>query len=113
MKIALFVNEVADEISEYTTTRLARGACKRDHDVWYVSVGDIDYEPDDRLSATGYRARYRGGDELEPFLERMQQSEAERIELDSFDAVWLRNEAVDDMLERPWAANAGVDFGRV
>ena len=113
MKIALFVNEVVDEISEYTTTRLARAACKRGHDVWYVSVGDLDYEPDDRLSATGYRACYRKGDELKPFLERAQQSEAERIELDSFGAVWLRNEAVDDMLERPWAANAGVDFGRV
>ena len=45
MRVAFFVNEVATEDSEFTTTRLAIAAAKRDHEVWYVGVGDVDYDP--------------------------------------------------------------------
>ena len=112
MRIAFFVNDVATEVSEYATTRLAMAAGKRGHEAWYVGVGDIDYLPDDRIRARAGRARYEEGDELKPFLERMQEEERTEIELDRFDAVWIRNEAVDDLEERPWAASAGVEFGR-
>ena len=113
MKIAFFVNDIATEISEYGTTRLAMAAGKRDHEVWYVSVGAVHYGADDRVRASGHLAVYRDGDELKPFLERAQSKDArDDILLDEFDAVWLRNEAVDDLRERPWAASAGVEFGR-
>ena len=89
-------------------------AGKRDHEVWYVSVGGVDYGPDDRVRAQGHRAVYFDGDELKAFLERAQSRDArDEILLDEFDAVWLRNEAVDDLRERPWAANAGTEFGRL
>ena len=42
MKVAFFVNDVATEESEFTTTRLAIATAKLEHEVWYVGVGDVD-----------------------------------------------------------------------
>jgi glutathione synthase len=42
MRLAFFVNAVATEIDEYTTTRLARAATQRGHEVWYVGVEDVE-----------------------------------------------------------------------
>ena len=42
MRIAFFVNDVATEIDEYTTTRLARAAAQGGHEVWYVGLGDVE-----------------------------------------------------------------------
>src|SRR5688572_655831 len=114
MKVAFFVNDVATEESEFTTTRLAMAAAKLDHEVWYVGVGDVDYETDDMLHARGYRAAYVDGDELLPFLSRTQEEERRSdIVLDDFDAVWLRNDTIEDMHDRPWASSVGVIFGQM
>ena len=42
MRLAFLVNDVATEIDEYTTTRLARAAAQGGHEVWYVGVGDAE-----------------------------------------------------------------------
>ena len=39
MRLAFFVLDVATEIDEYTTTRLARAAVQGGHEVWYVGLG--------------------------------------------------------------------------
>ena len=114
MKVAFFVNDVATEESEFTTTRLAMATAKLDHEVWYVGVGDVDYETDDMLHARGHRAMYVDGDELLPFLSRAQEEERRSdIVLDEFDAVWLRNDTIEDMHDRPWASSVGVIFGQM
>lgn len=52
MRLAFFVNDIATEIDEYTTTRLARSAVQRQHEVWYVGVGDVEHgESDGKLVA--------------------------------------------------------------
>jgi glutathione synthase len=114
MRIAFFVNDVATEDSEYTTTRLAMAAAKRDHEVWYAGLADVDYEPDEKLRARGHRASFRAGDDLEAFLGRVQDEESEGgIVLDDFDAVWLRNDSIQDLHDRPWASGLGVVFGQM
>ena len=114
MKVAFFVNDVATEESEFTTTRLAMATAKLDHEVWYVGVGDVEYETDDRLHAHGHRAVYVEGDGLLPFLSRTQEEERRSdIVLDDFDAVWLRNDSIEDMFDRPWASSVGVIFGQM
>jgi glutathione synthase len=114
MKIAFFVNEVATEDSEFTTTRLAKAAAQLDHEVWYVGVGDVDYEPDETLRAHGHQAVYEEGDELKSFLDRAQDDDrAGSVVLDEFDAVWLRNDTIQDLQERPWATSMGVVFGQM
>jgi glutathione synthase len=114
MRMAFIVNEVATEESEYTTARLAMAAGKRDHEVWYVGLGDVDYGPDEKLRARGHRAVYRQGDELKGFLDRAQDDDSRaEIVLDEFEAVWLRNDSILDLHERPWATRVGVVFGQM
>lgn len=114
MKLAFFVNDVETEESEFTTTRLARAAARLGHEVWYVGVGDVDYQADETLRARGHRAEPVKGDELEPFLSRAKSDERrDEIVLDRFDAVWLRNDTIEDMQDRPWASSVGVVFGQV
>lgn len=104
MKIAFFVNEIATEDSEFTTTRLAMAAAQRDHEIWYVGVGDVDYDPNEKLGAKGHRGIYKEGDDLKSFLDRAQDDDQQDSSvLDGFDAVWLRNDSIQDLQERPWA----------
>jgi glutathione synthase len=114
MKLAFFVNEVATEVDEYTTTRLARAACRRGHEVWYVGVEDVELgESDGRLVAHAHAAAFKNDDSLESFMERIKERDAERIVMDDLDALFLRNESIEDWQERPWASPLGVVFGQM
>jgi glutathione synthase len=113
MKIAFLVNEVVTEVDEYTTTRLARAAAELGHEVWYVGVGDAELGGDGQLAARAHAAELEGDDTLESFMERIKERDAEPIVLDDLDAVFLRNESLEDMQERPWASPLGVVLGQV
>ena len=111
MRLAFFVLDVATEIDEYTTTRRARAAVQGGHEVWYVGLGDVEHgENDGQLSARAHRAEFEKGDTLESFMKRIKERDAERVVMDDLDALFLRNETVDDMQERPWASPLGVVF---
>ena len=57
MRLAFFVLDVATEIDEYATTRLARAAAQGGHQVWYVGVGDVEHGGSDgQLSARAHAA---------------------------------------------------------
>ncbi|WP_405070927.1 glutathione synthase [Kribbella sp. NBC_01510] len=114
MRLAFFVNDVATEVDEYTTTRLARAAAQSGHEVWYVGVGDVDLgESDGQLVAQAHPAESEKDDTLEVFMERIKERDAERIVMDDLDALFLRNESIDDLHERPWASPLGVVFGQM
>jgi glutathione synthase len=114
MKLAFFVNDIATEVDGYTTTHLARAAAQVGHEVWYVGVGDVDYgERDGQLSARAHAAELEKADTLASFMERIKQRDAERIVMDDLDALFLRNESIDDWRARPWACPLGVVFGQM
>ena len=114
MRLAFFVNDVATEVDEYATTRLARAAAQGGHEVWYVGVGDVELgEGDGQLVARAPAAEYERDDTLESFMERIKERDAERIVMDDLDALFLRNESIDDQQERPWASSLGVVFGQM
>ena len=46
-------------------------------------------------------------------MERIKEGDAERIVMDDLDALFLRNESIDDLQERPWASPLGVVFGQM
>ena len=74
MRVAFFVNDVATEIDEYTTTRLARAAAHGGHEVWYVGVGDVELgESDGQLVARAHAAEFDKDDTLESFMERIKE----------------------------------------
>jgi glutathione synthase len=114
MRLAFFVNDVATEIDEYTTTRLARAAVQDSHEVWYVGVGDVEAgDSDGQLTARAHAAEFQSDDTLETFMERIKERDAERIVLDDLDVFFLRNESIDDLRERPWASPLGLVFGQM
>ena len=114
MRLAFFVNDVATEVDEYTTTRLARAAAQGGHEVWYVGVGDVELgESEGQLVARAHRAEFDADDTLASFMERIKERDAERVVLDELDAVFLRNESIDELQERPWASPLPVVFGQM
>lgn len=113
MRIAFLVNDVATEISEYTTTRLAIAAARAGHEAWYVGAGDLVYEPIEHLGGHARRASASNGDSLATFLERCQAEEAQRITLEDLDVLMLRNDSVEDLHDRSWALDIGVVFGQM
>jgi glutathione synthase len=113
MRIAFLVNEVVTEIDEYTTTRLARAAAQGGHQAWYVGVGDAEVGGDGQLVARAQAAEFKKGDTLEGFMERVKERDAERIVMDDLDALFLRNESLEDLQERPWASQLGVVLGQM
>jgi glutathione synthase len=114
VRLAFFVKDVATEIDEYATTRLARAAAQRGHEVWYVGVADVELgDSDGQLMARAHGAEFEKGDTLERFMERIKERDAERIVMDHLDALFLRNESIDDLQQRPWASPLGVVFGQM
>ncbi len=116
MQIAMVVNNIDTEWPGYTTTALARAATNLGHTVWYLSVGDFTYDGDELVHANAravpdghhfrtnqaYLKALRGGDAVRAY-----------ITLDQLDAVMLRNDPAEDVITRPWARLAGINFGRL
>ena len=114
MRLAFFVNDVSTEIDEYATTRLARAACRKGHEVWYVGVGDVELgESGGRLVARARAAVFHEGDTLDGFLTATKERRPERIVMDDLDVLYLRNESIDDLHQRPWASPLGAVFGQM
>ncbi|MBA2953544.1 glutathione synthase [Nocardioides sp. MAH-18] len=114
MRIAFLVNDVDTEVDEYTTTRLARAAAQGGHEVWYVGVGDVELgESDGQLLARARAAELGPDDTLATLMDRVKGREPQRVVLDELDALFLRNESIDDLHERPWASPLGVVFGQM
>ena len=77
MRLAFFVLDVATEIDEYATTRLARAAVQGGHEVWYVGVGDVEHgETGGQLSARAHAALFEKDDTLDSFMERIKERDA-------------------------------------
>jgi glutathione synthase len=113
MRIAFLVNEVVTEVDEYTTTRLARAAAQCGHQVWYVGVGDAEFGQDGLLVARAHAAEFKKGDTLKGFMECVKERDAERVVMDDLDVLFLRNESLEDLQERPWASPLGVVLGQI
>lgn len=115
MKIGFIVNNVATEDANYTTTRLATEAINRGHEVWTIGVGDLIYDPDDRVRARARSApnkQYKSGETYLSDL-RGKKARVERITVDDLDILMLRNDPTNDAIQRPWAQSAGIIFGRI
>jgi glutathione synthase len=115
MRLAFVVNDVATEEAGYTTTRLGVAAVNRGWEVWVIGVGDLAYDPDERVKARARRvpkSRYKVGG---AYLRDLQGRNAiqERVTIDDLDVLMLRNDPSTEKGRREWARTAAIDFGRV
>lgn len=112
MRIALFVNDVEGEADNYATTCLAMTAVDRGHEVWYLGAADFDYGADERIRA---RARLAPGKKRkrDAFIGALREEEAQQLDVESLDVLFLRNDPAQDFADRPWAQSAGIIFGQL
>ncbi|MBB6468755.1 glutathione synthase [Aminobacter lissarensis] len=115
MRIAFFVNSVVNETVGYTTTILALTATQRGHSVVYVEPGDFILRPDDSLAVSVVvvpDTPYKTPDKL---FEALQEAARQKktFAIGDIDILFLRNDPSLDATDRPWAANAGIMFGRL
>jgi glutathione synthase len=115
MRIGFVVNDVQTELPTFTTVRLGLTATNRNHEAWFMGVGDLAYDPDGLAKARARRApsgKYKGN---EAYLRAVQgrRGVVDRITLDDLDVLLLRNDPSIEKGTRNWAQTAGIDFGRL
>lgn len=115
MRIAFFVNSIADEAGFFTTTALAMAALARGHEVCYLTPGDFVLRPDDSLMVRATTVEAAKSKKADMFITALQsdQAKVETIPVEEVDVLFLRNDPSQDADERPWAAHAGILFGRL
>jgi len=115
MQFGIIVNDIETEERDFTTTHLAMAATNLGHRVWYMGVGDLAYEPDEKAHGYARRVtdkRYRLDNTYLATL-KSKNAHAERISLDELDVLLLRNDPANDVNTRPWARLAGINFARL
>jgi len=115
MKIGFVVNDVKTEEAGFTTTRLATAALNLGHSVWLMGVGDLTYDPNERIHAHATTVPTQKYKDNATFFAALTGKKAvrERIAVDDLDVLMLRNVPSDDVISRPWATTVAAEFGRV
>jgi glutathione synthase len=113
VRIAFFINDYEREHAGYTTTVLAHQAALRGHDVLYLTPQDFVLRPDDRLFAHGRVLPKRKWKDREEFFAALKtdKPKIEQVDMAEVDVLMLRSDPAIDS-ETPWAAEAGILFGR-
>jgi glutathione synthase len=114
MLIGFFVNDLEREYENYTTTVLAHTAASRGHRVCYITPADFVLNADDTLSVHGRfppKRKYKDRADFFATLKDPQAVKIERVDVTEVDVLMLRNDPSIDA-QTPWAAEAGILFGR-
>jgi glutathione synthase len=110
--IAFFVNDMEREFPGYTTTVLAHQAASRGHRVCYLTPSDFILNPDDSLWVHGRFLPERKYKDREEFFAEMKKTKVEKVDMAEMDVLMLRSDPSLDAQTMPWAAEAGILFGR-
>lgn len=115
MKLGLLVNSINTEKTNYTTTLIAKTATNMGHQVSYISVDKLSYSIHETVYANSVRVPQGQHKSLASYLKILNSTSAihEQITLDKLDVLWLRNDPAEDVINRPWARLAGINFGRL
>lgn len=115
MKLTFVINDIQTEKANFTTTRLARRAAERGHEVSLVSIVDFTYEADETVSAMAKRPRRSDHDSDQSMIDDLQDpdNEMQKISISDQDVMVLRADPAADLVARPWAPNSGLLFGQL
>jgi glutathione synthase len=113
MLIAFFVNDMAKEHENYTTTVLAFAATQRGHRICYVTPSDFALRDDSMSVHARFGPRKKLKDHA-AFFEAMMAiaDKTEAIDVTEIDCLMLRSDPSLDSQTTPWAADIGILFGR-
>jgi glutathione synthase len=83
------------------------------HQIWYIQAADFAYDTDELVYARALAVPDDSEDDAEIFMTSLQEDpKVDRIEVDSLDVLFLRNDPTEDA-GRPWAQHIGITFGAV
>lgn len=113
MKIAFIINDHATEKSNYTTPALGFAAYKREHEVYFIGIGELAYSSEGHLSAQCKTVSGRNFKSQETYFKALQEEEYQTINSKDLDVLFLRNNPAEEINERDWAQNAAFIFGEI
>ncbi len=113
MKIAFIINDHATEKPNYTTPSLGYAAYKRDHEVFFIGIGELAYASDGHLSARCKSISGKNFNSPETYFKAVQKEKFTKITSQDLDVLFLRNNPSDEINERDWAQNAAFIFGEI
>jgi glutathione synthase len=115
MRIGFVINDIMTEKAGYTTVRLGLAATNLGHEAWIIGLGDLAYDPDDKIRARALAAPKKKYANTESYLRDLQGKKArsERVTVDDLDVLLLRSDPAEEVGSRAWAASAGILFGRI
>ena len=113
MRIAFFVNDFDREHPGYATTVLSHQAAMRGHEVLYLTPSDFVVRADDTLHAHARVMPSKKWKSREDFFKHLAsaQCKIDKVDMGEVDVLMLRSDPSIDA-ETPWAAEAGILFGR-
>jgi len=113
--VAFVVNDVATELDDYTTTRLARKAAARGHKVALIGLGDFIYDWQDGICAMATLSKVEEFDDDADYLAHLQDPERsrERIKLADYDVLMLRSDPAEELTTRSWAPSSALLFSQL
>jgi glutathione synthase len=114
MLIAFFVNDMATEHENYTTTVLAFAATQRGHRVCYLTPSDFALRADDSMCVHARFAPRKKHKDHAAFFAALTAvgDKTETIDVTEVDVLMLRSDPSLDSQSTPWAADIGILFGR-
>ncbi len=113
MRIAFIINDHATEKPNYTTPALGYAAYKRDHEVFFIGIGELAYSSDGHFTARCKTIKNTNFKSQETFFKAVQKEEFSRITSEDLDVLFLRNDPSDEINDRDWAQNAAFIFGGI
>ena len=115
MKLTFVINDIQTEKANFTTTRLARRALERGHEVSLVSIVDFTYEADETISAMAKRPRRQDYEADEDLIGDLQDAEnaPQKVQITEQDLMMLRADPAAELELRPWAPNSGLLFSQL
>jgi len=113
--IAFVVNDVATEMDNYSTIRLARKAAARGHTVALIGLGDFIYDWHDGICAMATMSKVKAFRNDAGYLAHLQdpKNPRERIRLADYDILMLRSDPAEELIARSWAPSSGLLFSQL
>jgi glutathione synthase len=113
MKIAFIINDHTTEKPNFTTPALGFAAYKREHEVFFIGVGELAYASDGHLFARCKTISGKNFKTQETYFKALQKEKFTRVSSKELDVLFLRNDPSDEINERNWAQNAAFIFGEI
>jgi glutathione synthase len=116
IKIAIVVNDIEKslDIGESTILMSAVEAVNRGHKVYFMGVGDLFYDKEEKVCAQAAHVNGKEYSSIEEYLEALKEIPREKytnICISDFDVLLLRNDPSLEPPERAWARSIVLDFG--